>query len=88
MVNALSHGTVGVLTLVSLLVSRAISISTVLLFALELENVSAHLICYLFLLCFVFFVCWHVQFEGQFGTGFIRSRFDFLSENKWLDVHR
>ena len=48
MVNALSHGTVGVLTLVSLMVSRAISISIVLLFALDLENVSAHLICYYF----------------------------------------
>ena len=57
----------------------------VLFSALELENISAHLICYLFLLCFV---CWHVQLEGQFGTGFIRGRFDLLSENKWLDVHR
>ena len=85
MVNALSHRTVRSLTLVSLFVSSAVSLSIVLFSALELENVSAHLICYLFLLCFV---CWHVPLEGQFNSGFIRSRFDLLSENKWLDVHR
>ena len=54
MVNAPSHRTVRVLTLVSLLVSWAFSLSIVLLSALELKNVSAHLICFLFL--FVLFV--------------------------------
>ena len=56
MVNALSHRTVRSLTLVSLFVSSAISLSIVLFSALDLENVSAHLIFYyfIFVMCCLF----------------------------------
>lgn len=61
MVNAPSHRTVRVLSLVSLLVSWAFSLSIVLLSALELKNVSASL--FVFYFCYVLFV----SFVGMFN---------------------